>query len=234
MKKFAKGFGLIEVMVALVLGLVVTLGIIQIFSASRGTYQSQNASARMQEDARFVLSKLMQEIRMTGMYGCLSLTATTPVAPAITPPTDLNNPILWNNANQTLTLVTADIGTSGGTPTWTVISDCQTTSQVYTGARSPVAGQTAFPLRKLVYSLVSGELRLQVGTGTAQPILSNVRTFTVDFGVAGSPLSYTNTIGSNAVAANIRSVRLTLVLTDPNGRVRDQTYNVVAALRNRF
>lgn len=171
---------------------------------------------------------------MTGMYGCLSLTATTPVAPAITPPTDLNNPILWNNANQTLTLVTADIGTSGGTPTWTVISDCQTTSQVYTGARSPVAGQTAFPLRKLVYSLVSGELRLQVGTGTAQPILSNVRTFTVDFGVAGSPLSYTNTIGSNAVAANIRSVRLTLVLTDPNGRVRDQTYNVVAALRNRF
>ena len=71
MKKFAKGFGLVEIMVALVLGLVVVLGVIQIFLASKNTYVTQNASARMQEDARFALSKLMQEIRLTGMYGCL-------------------------------------------------------------------------------------------------------------------------------------------------------------------
>ncbi|WP_431194188.1 PilW family protein, partial [Pseudomonas viridiflava] len=77
MRRLSRGFGLVEIMVALVPGLVVSLGIVQIFTASRVTYQSQNASARMQEDARFVLSKMIQEIRMTGMYGCLSLSNVT-------------------------------------------------------------------------------------------------------------------------------------------------------------
>ncbi|MDU8441926.1 prepilin-type N-terminal cleavage/methylation domain-containing protein, partial [Pseudomonas syringae pv. actinidiae] len=147
MKKFSRGFGLIEIMVALVLGLVVSLGIIQIFTASRGTYQSQNAAARMQEDARFILSKLIQEIRMSGMYGCLSFNSYTPVSPAIAWPTALNTPILWDNASKTLTLVTSDVGTAGSTPTWTIVSDCQTTTQLYSGARTPGTGQTAFPIR---------------------------------------------------------------------------------------
>jgi len=34
--------------------------------------------------------------------------------------------------------------------------------------------------------------------------------------------------------ARIRSVRLSLTLFDPSGRVSDQTFNVVAALRNRL
>jgi type IV pilus assembly protein PilW len=47
------------------------------------------------------------------------------------------------------------------------------------------------------------------------------------------PMSYTSVVTS-ATSANIRSVRLTLTLKDPDNRVRNQTYNVVAALRNRF
>lgn len=235
MKRTARGFGLIEIMVALVLGLIVSMGIVQIFIASKGTYQSQNAAARMQEDARFALSKLMQEIRMTGMYGCLDFDATV-VAPAIAKPTDLNNPILWDNAASTLTLVTADVGTSGGTPTWSVVSDCRTTARIYNGNQTPGSGETRFPLRKITYSLSGSNLMMKVGNGTdaAQPLVSNVRSIAVSFGLAGSPMSYVTTIGSNAVASNIRSVRLTLTLLDPAGKVRDQTYNVVAALRNRF
>ena len=52
MRKLSKGFGLIEIMVALVLGLVISMGVIQIFVASRGTYTTQNTSARMQEIGR--------------------------------------------------------------------------------------------------------------------------------------------------------------------------------------
>ncbi|MFK7702127.1 prepilin-type N-terminal cleavage/methylation domain-containing protein [Pseudomonas caspiana] len=235
MNRSVRGFGLVEIMVALVLGLIVSMGIVQIFIASKGTYQSQNAAARMQEDARFALSKLMQEIRMTGMYGCVDFD-TTIVAPAIAKPADLNNPILWDNANNTLTLVTADVGTSGSSPTWSVVSDCRTTSRIYNGTRAPGGGETSFPLRKITYSLVGTDLRVKVGNGTepAQPLVSNVRAFTVDFGVTGSPMSYIKIIDSTALASNIRSVRLTLVVFDPTGKVRDQTYNVVAALRNRF
>src|SRR5213083_1535399 len=127
MKNRSRGFGLIEIMVALVLGLVVVAGIIQIFISTKTTYQTQNTAGRMQEDARFVLSKLMQEIRMTGMYGCLRFD-TLPVTGAIAPPPNLSFPILWDAANSRLTLVTADVGTTGTSPTWTVISDCRTSS----------------------------------------------------------------------------------------------------------
>ncbi|AHF69521.1 MULTISPECIES: prepilin-type N-terminal cleavage/methylation domain-containing protein [Pseudomonas] len=234
MKKSSRGFGLIEIMVALVLGLVVSMGIIQIFSASRGTFLTQNASARMQEDARFVLSKLMQEIRMTGMYGCLGFSNYVPTAPAIAWPAALDNPILWDNANKTLTLVTSDIGTTGSSPTWTIVSDCQTSTQLYAGARAPAAGQTAFPMRQLVYTLTGQNLTIKYGTGgTAQPLLQNVSAFDVSFGIAGNPMTYTSTI-SAANAPDIRSVRISLTLQDPDGRVRNQQYNVVAYLRNRF
>ncbi len=234
MKKFSRGFGLIEIMVALVLGLVISMGVIQIFVASRGTYTSQNTSARMQEDARFVLSKMMQEIRMTGMFGCLSVDNLTPASGALTvKPAAFNNPILWNNANSTLTLITADIGGSGGTPTWTILSDCQSTTQLYPGTQSPSPGQVAFPLRQLTYVFTGTNLTVAVGTADAQPLLSNVRTLTIDFGLAGSPMTYTGAITAGN-AANIRSVRIGLTLYDPTGKVRDQVYNVVAAVRNRF
>ncbi|RMS19854.1 Type IV pilus assembly protein PilW [Pseudomonas syringae pv. aceris] len=235
MRKLSRGFGLVEIMVALVLGLVVSLGIVQIFTAARGTYQSQNAAARMQEDARFLLSKLIQEIRMTGMYGCLSFKNNTPVSPAIPWPIALDTPILWDNPSRTLTLVTADVGTTGSTPTWTIVSDCQSKTQIYASTRAPDAGQTAFPLRQLVYTLSGTDLTIKYGTdGTPQPLLQNVADFSVSFGMTGNPMSYTTAV-TKANADAVRSVRISLTLQDgQNGIVKPQQYNVVAYLRNRF
>ncbi|MEG5264730.1 prepilin-type N-terminal cleavage/methylation domain-containing protein [Pseudomonas sp. JDS28PS106] len=239
MKNFSRGFGLVEIMVALVLGLVVSLGIIQIFIASRGTFVAQNASARMQEDARFVLSKLLQELRLAGMYGCLQFD-TAVASGAINKPAALNNPILWDVANQTLTLVTADVGTAGTSPTWTVISDCQTTSQLYSGSKAPLAGQTAFPLRQLVYRLNGTDLQMQqfpAGVpGQSQTLLQNVRSLEVSFGLKGQPMTYTalNAPITNANGPDVLSVRIELVMSDPTARVREQQFNVVAYLRNRF
>ncbi|SQF95346.1 type IV pilus assembly protein PilW [Paucimonas lemoignei] len=236
MRKLSKGFGLIEIMVALVLGLVISMGVIQIFVASRGTYTTQNTSARMQEDARFVLSKMMQEIRMTGMFGCLSVDNLVPANGSIVKPAAFNTPVSWNNANSSLTLITADIGGSGGAPDWTVISDCQSTTQLYAGKQPAGTGQVAFPLRQLTYVLTGTDLKVVAGTDLtkAQPLLSNVGALAIDFGMAGTPMTYFSGVVTAANAANIRSVRIRLTLTDPNGRVRDQVYNVVAAVRNRF
>lgn len=231
MKNRSRGFGLVEIMVALVLGLIVSLGVIQIFIASRGTFVTQNTSARMQEEARFVLSKMMQEIRMTGMYGCLAFD-TAVVAPAIIPPPALNSPILWDSASKTLTVISADVGNASSAPTWTIISDCQKNSRVYAGARVPAAGQTAFPLRQLAYSFDGSTLSLKVGGAAPQPLLQNVKKLDVSFGMAGPTLSYSTGSITAGNSEDVRSVRLTLILTDPDGRVRDQEYNVVAQLRN--
>lgn len=54
MRRRQRGFGLIEMLVALALGLIVVLGVVQIFIAAKNTYVSQNSAAAMQEDARFV------------------------------------------------------------------------------------------------------------------------------------------------------------------------------------
>jgi type IV pilus assembly protein PilW len=237
MKNRSRGFGLVEIMVALVLGLVVSLGIIQIFTASRATFVAQNASARMQEDARFVLSKMLQELRLAGMYGCLQFDSVL-ASGAIAKPPALNNPILWDATNQALTIVTADVGTAGTSPTWTIISDCQTTSQLYPNARAPAAGQTAFPLRQLIYRLNGTELTMQVGTGTGQPqtLLQNVARFDIWFGMRGQPMTYSpaNIPISAGNGADVLSVRIRLEMSDPTANVRNQQFNAVAHLRNRF
>lgn len=239
MIRVSKGFGLIELLIALALSLVVVLGVAQIFIAAKNTYISQSTAAGMQEDARFVLSKMIQEIRMVGMFGCLET-----VNDAISGSAFLGgeSAISWDNVNRKLTLVTADVGGSGGTPTWTVVSECGPSNTnkgtAYTGARLPAAGQMAFPIRRLIYSFSNNQLLMGVGTGTPtqQVLVNNVSAFDVSFGIADS----TTDTAASSYSSNpsdpklIRSVRLTLTLTDPNNRVRNQTFNVVAALRNRL
>lgn len=239
MKHSSRGFGLIELLIALVLSLIVVLGVAQVFIAAKNTSVSQNTAAAMQEDARFVLSKLIQEIRMVGMFGCLGT-----VNYAVSGNTFLGgqSPIIWDETNKKLTLVTADVGSSGGTPTWTVVSECGPSSTnaalAYVGVPPPGTlgtGQIAFPIRRLVYSYNVSNKQLLMGVGTGTPVqqvlVNNVSAFDVSFGVVGSAttLSYSSTPSD---LRSTRSVRLTLTLTDPYNRVRDQTYNVVAALRN--
>jgi len=234
MSRSSRGFSLIELLIALALSLVVVLGVVQVFVAAKNTYVSQNAAAAMQEDARFVLSKMIQEIRMVGMFGCLQ-TITDASSTG-----DFNasriTPISWDNA--TLKLVTADVGTGGGTPTWTVISDCRNSATAYSDLRAPGPGQLAFPIRRIVYGLRNDQLTIALGSGTPprQALVDNVKAFNLSFGIASSA---TDTAASGYSSnpsdpARIRSVRLSLTLYDPNHRVSDQTYSVVAALRNRL
>ncbi|ANI00071.1 pilus assembly protein PilW [Pseudomonas koreensis] len=236
MKHSNRGFGLIEMLIALALGLIIVLGVVQTFLAAKNTYVSQNTAAAMQEDARFVLSKMIQELRMVGMFGCLgSITDASSAG-------DFNaaqiTPISWDNSNLKLTLVTADVGGNGGTPTWTVVSDCRNSATAYTGLRAAASGQIAFPIRRLIYSFSNNQILMGTGSGTPtqQVLVNNVSAFSVMFGLATSATD----VAASSYSANpsdparIRSVRLSLTLTDPNNRVANQTFNVVAALRNRL
>ncbi|OLF52052.1 PilW family protein [Pseudomonas chlororaphis] len=235
MRRAESGFGLVEMLVALALSLVVVLGVTQIFISAKNTYLSQNAAANLQEDARFVLSKMVQEIRMVGMFGCLQSIADASSAGDFAG--HRQAPIRWDNANRRLALVTADVGDGGGAPTWTVLSDCRNSATAYTGQRKAAAGQQAFAVRRLVYSLKDDQLLMGTGTGPGQAVLVNhVSAFEVSFGMASSATDIAASRYSREPGdpARIRSVRLSLTLSDPQARVRPQTFNVVAALRNRL
>jgi len=236
MNKLSRGFGLVELIIAMALSLVVVLGVVQIFISAKKTFVSQNASAGMQEDARFVLSKMIQEIRGVGMFGCLGVVTDASSAGDFN--AALITPISWDNTNLKLTLVTADVGSNGGTPNWTVVSDCRNSATAYTGASTPAAGQIAFPIRRLIYTFSNNQILMTSGSGTpvTAVLVSNVNAFGVMFGMATS----TTDVAASSYSANpsnpalIRSVRLTLTLSDPLNGVRNQTFNVVAALRNRL
>jgi len=229
MRKLSRGFGLIEIMVALTLGLVITLGLIQLFISAKNSYVSQSASAAMQEDARFVLSKMIQEIRMVGMFGCLATMENASDVGSFLPSRDAA--ISWNNTRQTLTLIAADVSVSGGSPDWIVLSDCESSATAYAGktAPNPAIGQMTFPISKVVYTYNRRNSEI---TG----LIKNVSAFTVLFGVASSAadLAISHYTANPSDSALIRSVRLSMTLTDPTDSVKAQTFSAVAALRNRL
>lgn len=66
------GMSLIELMIALLIGTVLILGLVQVFSASRAAYQLSQGIARNQESARFALDFLSRDLRMIGHAGCVN------------------------------------------------------------------------------------------------------------------------------------------------------------------
>lgn len=72
-KNRQRGLSLIELMVAITLGLILTAAVIQVFVSSRGVFRTQDAMARLQENGRFAMSYLTQEVRMAGFMGCARL-----------------------------------------------------------------------------------------------------------------------------------------------------------------
>lgn len=68
----SRGVSLIELLVALAIGAVLVLGLVQVFGASRAAYQMSEGMARVQENARFAMDFLQRDIRMAGHFGCVN------------------------------------------------------------------------------------------------------------------------------------------------------------------
>lgn len=68
----SKGLSLIELLVAMTLGLTLSAGVVQIYVGSNATDRDREARQRMQENGRFSMNFLLREIRMAGYLGCTS------------------------------------------------------------------------------------------------------------------------------------------------------------------
>lgn len=64
------GFSLVELMVAMVIGLIVLGAATSLFVDSKKNYVVQDSLARLQENARFAMQKMVRDLRMAGYYGC--------------------------------------------------------------------------------------------------------------------------------------------------------------------
>lgn len=66
-----QGLTLVEIMVAMTISLLLMAGIIQIFAGNKQTYRMQEGLARMQENTRFAVDFMSQDIRQAGYVGCI-------------------------------------------------------------------------------------------------------------------------------------------------------------------
>lgn len=66
------GMSLIELMVALVIGLVLILGAVTVYSQSRRTHRTFETVARLQETARYAFDVIEADARMASYWGLLS------------------------------------------------------------------------------------------------------------------------------------------------------------------
>ena len=69
MRQSQRGLSLIELMISLVIGLILTLGIVRVFSASQHGYRVQESTGRLQENARFAMETLGRELRHADFFG---------------------------------------------------------------------------------------------------------------------------------------------------------------------
>lgn len=64
------GLTLVELMVALALGLLIISAVIAVYSATTGTYRSTEGLSRIQENARLAFDQISRDIRMADFSGC--------------------------------------------------------------------------------------------------------------------------------------------------------------------
>ena len=109
-RRFARGLTLVELMIAVTIGLFLLVGAMTVFVQSRATYRSTQDVSRLEENARFALATIEPDIRLASYYGLttrgtrINGRATPAQPPGIGPTScgtnwaiDLENPVVATN-----------------------------------------------------------------------------------------------------------------------------------------
>ena len=67
-----RGLSLVEMMISLAIGAVLTIGVVSLFTANSETYNALQGQTRLQENAGFALETLSRDLQKAGYRGCFS------------------------------------------------------------------------------------------------------------------------------------------------------------------
>lgn len=88
-RQLRRGMTLVEMMVAIVIGMFLVAVMGTMYAGTRSTYTAQESTSRLQENGRFAVDTIARDLRMSGFRGCLGLARTTPVTNTLNTPTAL-------------------------------------------------------------------------------------------------------------------------------------------------
>ncbi|MHA7115562.1 PilW family protein [Pseudomonas promysalinigenes] len=170
MRRTQAGFGLLEAMLALAMGLMMLTAASQLLVASHQAWRLQGAALRLQDDARLALLRMAQDVRMAGMFGCLQLR-----------PDDIKDPLARQALAQplligpsSLELVVAETSAYTGKPDWTLFTDCRQEAVVSDLPPAHFGEHMALRLSRHRYELRDSTLYFVWGRST-QPLIEHVR-----------------------------------------------------------
>ena len=78
-RRYTRGFSLVELMVAMVLGLLLTAAAVSLFSTNQRTFQLQQTMGQLQEQGQLAMRFINQDVRRLGLVkDDVAAIATTP------------------------------------------------------------------------------------------------------------------------------------------------------------
>lgn len=108
------GFSLIELMISLTVGLIISGVVASVYIGNRQTYKDQEALQRMQENGRFALQIMARDIAGAGYRGCVPIgTAVTNIVSPTTFASDFGKAVTGNNGSSSTWTPVLDAAISG-------------------------------------------------------------------------------------------------------------------------
>ena len=237
------GFTLVEMLVAVTIGLVVLFGMTATFVNLKNTFKSQDKLAQLQDNERLALTFLTNSINEAGYYPdpknsspvnvpATAAPATTPVSPGGTMPAGIG---IYGTADGSTTTSPESLQTAYASMNTDGLLSCLGTS--YTGAGTHTV-RNIYYVDPTTSSLMCRVLLDGAGTdtmtnsGTPQALVTGISKMQVYYGLAPAGGSQVTTyVPPASVTAwnTVKAVRITLTFTNPFGGadvVRTHTINL--------
>jgi type IV pilus assembly protein PilW len=168
----AAGLSLIELMIAMVLGLLVAAGIVSVFQSTSGSNRVQRQLAVLQEEGRFAITRMKDDLSLANSQYCSNTGGTAGVTDAGVSLDALRSPTIYANASGAiagamydLTTTVPDATTASSLPSYLYMRgyDCTTTgcdpvdpNTAHLSAETPIPAQgTAVGKRVLGSSVLT-------------------------------------------------------------------------------
>lgn len=204
------GLSLVEVMIGLLLSLVLTAGVIQVYLSNKQTYYLQDEMSRLQENGRFAMDILHRIIRGAGFQGGQAFVDVNTMD-ATNPPTPYNpaNALIATSSNDHLEVIGSSWADCAGTPL-------------------PVPPLDPVPVTNFFFIDQNNNLACSSAAAAPQILIDNVETMAILYGVDANgdrtADGYRTATQVAAVGAwsNIVSVRIALVLSTSSDEARSR------------
>lgn len=178
MLRYQAGFSLVELMIAITLGLIVLLAVGSIYIGSRQTYRVQEDNARLQEAGRYALEVLGRSIRQAGANAEMNFNKTTTA--------------LQCNVQGVCDAIG---GVNGATTDTLTVQFYAGSEELITGsglwiARDCTGGQAALgTVVTNTFDITATNLRCTGSVGGVQPLVENVEDLQVVYGIDDTDVS---------------------------------------------